>query len=91
MLGMVAVEAMSQRLPVIATPVGCAASLVRDKETGLLVAARDAQALANAVRVLLEDRAMRLRLADNAFQIVRDLTWSNSALQTLAAYTGVRN
>ena len=85
--GMVVVEAMSQRLPVVATPVGCAASLVRDKETGLVVAARDARALADSIVRLLEDRAMRLRLADNAFQLVRDMTWRNTALRTLAIYT----
>jgi glycosyltransferase involved in cell wall biosynthesis len=85
--GMVVVEAMSQRLPVVATPVGCAASLVRDKETGLVVAARDARALADAIARLLEDRAMGLRLADNAFQTVREMTWKNTALKTLDLYS----
>ena len=85
--GMVVIEAMSQRLPVVATPVGCAASLVRDNETGLLVAARDAEGLADAIARLLEDRAMRLRLADNAFQLVRGMTWRSTALKTLDLYS----
>ena len=33
--GLVLLEAMSQRLPVIATPAGCAATLVRDGQTGI--------------------------------------------------------
>ena len=39
---------MSQRLPVIATPSGCAPALVRDRETGFRVALRDADAIAAA-------------------------------------------
>ena len=33
--GLVLLEAMSQRLPVVATPVGCARSIVRDGQTGI--------------------------------------------------------
>ena len=35
--GLVILEAMSQRLPVVTTPVGCARSIVRDGQTGRLV------------------------------------------------------
>ncbi|MGH9329442.1 MAG: glycosyltransferase family 4 protein, partial [Vicinamibacterales bacterium] len=39
--GLVVPEAMSQRLPVVATPVGAARALVRDGDTGLRVPPRD--------------------------------------------------
>ena len=42
---MVLIEAMSQRLPVVATPVGSARTLVEDGRTGLVVAPRDPAAL----------------------------------------------
>ena len=48
--GMVVVEAMSQRLPVVATPVGCAQSLIVSEQTGLIVPPRDPAALARASR-----------------------------------------
>ena len=47
--GLVILEAMSQRLPVVTTPVGCARSIVRDGQTGRLVPFRHPQAIAAAV------------------------------------------
>jgi glycosyltransferase involved in cell wall biosynthesis len=85
--GLVALEAMSQRLPVIATPVGCAASLVRDGETGYRVPARDAGAIAGAVQRLLDDPAEARRRAANARALVAGMTWRRTAQQTIAVYS----
>jgi len=49
--------------PVIATRAGGAAELIRDGETGLLVAPADAGALAAALRRLLADPAHAARMA----------------------------
>jgi glycosyltransferase involved in cell wall biosynthesis len=84
--GMVIVEAMSQRLPVVSTPVGCAPALIRDGETGLLVRARAPEDLTAAMRRLLDDAELRRRLADAAHPLARAHTWANTAEQTLAAY-----
>jgi glycosyltransferase involved in cell wall biosynthesis len=84
--GMVLLEAMSQRLPVVATPVGCATMLVRHDETGLTVPTRDPDALATALARLLDDPALRARLADAAFTRVRDLSWARTATLTLTVY-----
>ena len=83
---MVVIEAMSQRLPVIATPVGCARALVRDGVTGLVVPPRRPDALAAAMQRLMDDPDLRRRLADAAFDLVREMTWRRTADQTLAAY-----
>jgi glycosyltransferase involved in cell wall biosynthesis len=84
--GMVLLEAMTQRLPVVATPAGCASTLVDDGRTGLSVPARDGTALAAALARLLDDGALRARLADAAFRRVREMTWSRTAAATLAVY-----
>jgi glycosyltransferase involved in cell wall biosynthesis len=84
--GMVVVEAMSQRLPVVATPVGCAPLLVRDGDTGLLVPPRDPAALAAALRRLLGDADLRRRLAERAFAAVRGMTWAATAVRTVEVY-----
>jgi len=84
--GMVVIEAMSQRLPVVATPVGCAASLIESGRTGLLVPTRDANALAEALDRMLTDGDLRERCAANAFPLVRDMTWSRTAALTLDVY-----
>lgn len=84
--GMVVVEAMSQRLPVVATPVGCAGSLITPEHTGLLVPPRDPAALAGALERMLTDAALRAQCAEAAFDLVRDMSWTRTATQTLAAY-----
>jgi glycosyltransferase involved in cell wall biosynthesis len=84
--GMVVLEAMSQRLPVIATPVGCATLLIRHDETGLIVPTRDANALADAIERLLADAPLRARLADAALARVAGMTWTRTAETTLESY-----
>ena len=64
--GLVVIEAMSQRLPVIATPVGCASSLIRDGETGFTVPLRDADALVAAIVRVHDHPAEAARAADAA-------------------------
>ena len=89
--GMVVLEAMSQRLPVVVTPVGCAALLVRDEETGLVVPTRDAAALSSALERMTADPNLRSRLAAAALARVKDMTWRRSAELTLDAYARARN
>jgi glycosyltransferase involved in cell wall biosynthesis len=91
--GMVVAEAMSQRLPVIATPVGCARTLVADGRSGWVVPPRDAHALAAAIQRSLSNAEVRRRVGDAAHDAVRGLTWTATALATLVAYekAGARN
>jgi glycosyltransferase involved in cell wall biosynthesis len=84
--GLVVIEAMSQRLPVVATPAGCAASLVRDGETGYRVPPRDADALASAIARLLDDPIEARRLASRAHEVVSGFTWRTTAERTLDLY-----
>lgn len=58
----VLMEAQSQRLPVVAGRVAGIPELVRDGETGLLVAPGDPAALAGAIERLAGDPALRARL-----------------------------
>lgn len=61
-LPMALLEAMAHGIPVVATPVGGVPQVVRDGETGLLVAAGDAAALAAALARLDGDPVLRSRL-----------------------------
>jgi glycosyltransferase involved in cell wall biosynthesis len=60
------VQAMLSGLPVVTTPVGSIAEAVTDQETALLVAPKDASALAAAIRRLLDDPALAGRLGREA-------------------------
>ncbi len=65
-LGLVVHEGMSRGRAVIGTRPGGHADLIADGETGLLVPAGDAAALAAAMRTLLERPELRRRLGDAA-------------------------
>ncbi|HEV2238906.1 MAG TPA: glycosyltransferase [Ktedonobacterales bacterium] len=69
----VVLEAMSRGVPVVATDVGSMAEVVRNGETGLLVAGGDSPALASAVSRLLADPVEAAGLAIAAQNLVR--TW----------------
>jgi glycosyltransferase involved in cell wall biosynthesis len=84
--GIVLIEAMSQGLPAVSTPVGCATTLIADGETGLIVPPRNARALAGAIRRMLGDPTLRHGLAENASQAVREMSWRRTALRTIAVY-----
>lgn len=59
-------EYMAAGAPIVATAVGGVPELINDGVHGLLVPPRDPDALAGAIRRLLEDRALALRLGDAA-------------------------
>jgi glycosyltransferase involved in cell wall biosynthesis len=86
-LPLVVLEAMAQGKPVVATDVGGTAEAVADGETGLLVPAGDAAALADALGQLLADpeRARRMGEAGRA-RVERDFSLAESARRVLALY-----
>lgn len=87
MLGMVSLEAMRYRKPVIATRVGGIGDIVQDGETGLLVAQRDPRALADALTQLLNDSALAQRLGRGGYEFARrHFAWPAVLDQTLALY-----
>ncbi len=61
-LGVALIEAMAVGLPCVATRVGGIPEVVVDGETGLLVPARDPEALAHAILRLLSDPALGRRM-----------------------------
>jgi len=69
-----AVEALSVGVPVVATAVGGVPEVVRDQENGLLVPPNDPDALAGALRRILEEDGLRDRLAASAKHSVAALS-----------------
>lgn len=70
----VVLEALAHSLPTVSTKVGSVPDLIRDRETGLIVPLRDAGAIADAVRALLEDEALRRRCGEGGFAVAREHT-----------------
>lgn len=65
-LGIVVLEAMASGLPVVSTRCGGPETSVINGETGFLVPAGDAEALADAIRNLLDDPMLRSRMGEAA-------------------------
>lgn len=86
-LPMVAVEAMTAGLPVVATNVGELSWLVRDGLEGRLVPAGDATALADAVAGLLENPEKLAKMGKNARKRIQELAPEFSVAAIAGAWT----
>ncbi len=76
----VLMEAMASHVPVVATAIAGVPELVRDGESGLVVAAGDDLALADALQRLIEDPDLAERLGENGREIVaREFSLQGSA------------
>lgn len=79
-------EAMAHGVAVVATPIAGLPEAVIDGETGLLVAPDDPRALAAAIGRLLDDAALRERLAAGATQLVGERFDPARSAATLAEH-----
>jgi phosphatidylinositol alpha-mannosyltransferase len=73
--GTVLLEAMAARRPIVATDIDGYREVVRSGVDALLVAPRDAQALADAVGRILDTPALASRLAASARDRVQQFSW----------------
>ncbi len=79
-LGRVLLEAASCGRPIVATEVGGTAEILTDRVSALLVRPDDVEALANAIRRMLMDRAYRIRLGQHArTQVIETFSLSTAA------------
>jgi len=70
--GLVLLEAMAHDLPIVASRVSAIPEIIVDDETGLLVPPRDVEGLVSALRRLLSDPALRLRLGSSGGARLRE-------------------
>jgi glycosyltransferase involved in cell wall biosynthesis len=82
--GLVALEALACGVPVIASAVGGLKEIVLDGECGLLVPPGDVAALARALRLLLTDESLRLRLRAAARSRAQEFSLLRRSGQLLA-------
>lgn len=83
----VLLEAASCAVPIVTTDTPGCREIVADGENGLLVPARDAGALAAAMRRLISDPALRQRMgAAGRRRVIEDFSLSSVIAQTLAVY-----
>jgi glycosyltransferase involved in cell wall biosynthesis len=84
--GMAVAEALARGLPVVATRTGAIPTLVGVEEAGLLVEPGDVEGLTVALNRVLDDRALRQRLAAGARHVREHLpTWTDASRKMAAA------
>ena len=84
--GLVAIEAMSQGLPVVASDIEVFGEYLTDGEDALLPAAGDPDALATALHRVLHDAALRDRLRGAGAATARSYTWAAAATAHATIY-----
>lgn len=83
-------DALAAGCPVVATSAGGIPEVVEDKHNGLLVPARDPQALANGICHLIEDRSLAARLAHHGrLTVEQRFSVKRMVDGTLAVYRSV--
>jgi glycosyltransferase involved in cell wall biosynthesis len=80
-------EAAACGLPIVATDAPGCREIVRAGDNGFLVPVRDAQALAQALRILIDDEGIRAKMGRRAREIVlAEFSQERVIADTLAVY-----
>ncbi len=74
----VVLVAMDYGIPLIATNTGGLAEQIEDERTGLLVEPKDSDGLYSAMKKMLENRSLYLKISENQKSYIRTLDWQNS-------------
>jgi len=87
--GIVLLEAMAAGVPIVASDIPGYRTVVRDRETGLLVPRGSSDAIAHAVVTLARDPELRRRLADAARRAVERYSWETVTGEIVRVYEEV--
>ncbi|MEM3433202.1 MAG: glycosyltransferase [Candidatus Methanomethyliaceae archaeon] len=85
----VLLEAMANGVPVVATAVGGVPDVIRDGFNGLLVQPRDPLGLADSIRALIRDDALRQKIIEGGYQFVSQHTVEAQASRFVEAVRAV--
>jgi glycosyltransferase involved in cell wall biosynthesis len=85
-LGTAVLDAMSVGLPVIGTSAGGIAEMIEDKQSGIIVPARDSEALAQAILSLADDQELRAGFGRAALARVKIFSKERMAAGNIQVY-----
>ena len=86
-LGVVLLEAMACKVPVIGTDIGGIPDIIQDNETGLLVPQKDILRLSSAINSMIENKSLRKRIAIKGYCCVQNkFNWKKIANCYLEIY-----
>jgi glycosyltransferase involved in cell wall biosynthesis len=86
-LGVVLLEAMGFKKPVIASEIGGITDIVKHGQTGLLVKQKNVEGLADAIVKILQDNKLSLTLAENGLSYLKNnFSWKETIRKTKELY-----
>lgn len=89
-LGVVLLEAMACKLPVIGSNIGGIPDIIQDKETGLLVPEKDVLELFRAIICVIEDTNLSKKLANNGYnKVIVKFSWEKIAKEYIDIYNSL--
>ncbi len=87
-LGLVILEAMAHKTPVIATRKGGITTILKDGVNGFTVRAKDPNMIAKKVNLLLKDDKLRKKMSEAAYRtVIKRFTWEKVANKFYNLYT----
>ena len=90
--GVVAVEAMACKIPVIASSVGGLKEVIIDKETGYLVPKKDHKEIAKYLKKLIIDKNLRTSLGENGRKrVLENYDWNSNVDYMIKIYREIVN
>ena len=91
-LGVVLLEAMACKLPVIGSNIGGIPDIVHDRINGILVPQKNISKLSKSINELIENEDIRKSLAFNGFKMVREhFSWKKIAKDYIKIYKKLPN
>jgi len=79
-------EAMACKKPIVATSVGGLPEIIKNNYNGILVEPANGEALARAILLILNDKELASKYAENAYLTAKNFSWNNVAERTLHVY-----
>ncbi len=87
--GIVNLEAMAAGIPIVASDLGGIPDIVQDGVNGLLARPGEFESLADALRSLMVNSEMRIKLGDTGKELVNNYSWNEITQKTENLYTRV--
>lgn len=90
--GITTLEAMASGLPVIISKLAGSAEIIQDGREGVLLNnPRDSKEIAEKINLLINNKDLRIKMAENAYKTAQKYSWEEVARKTLEVYQEVLN
>lgn len=87
--GIVLLEAMAAKKPVVATCVGGIPEVIQTNKTGILVPPRDEKALASAIERLILDKKLRFEMGARGYEKAVSCDWNKASQKLVRIYESI--